>query len=363
MGSLGLQRQELQEKFAAARAAYEGYTTQNDPSPAMSTVPVDAANMLLAICQLTKASAVQENIKVTEVSAMCDEVADTASSFFQSLSPDATSSTESGQMEAKLKSLLGDLQVVMGDVSAAAEKKSSVFNQEMDFAQQMVEEASQRMEQMMEQARAEMSETQLSVNSAIMDSSLGLIRLIQLLVKQAGSLQSAIIKAETAGKGHSVAQFYKKNSRWVDGLLSAAKAVGAGATVLVDTADGVLSGTAKFEELMVCGQEIAASTVQLVTASRVKAPSRDALAPLEDTSKKVSNATKMLIEAAREAGAKNNTAKSAQDLLKLSLTQTRRLEMDSQVRVLELENALNQERERLGQLRKMHYHRDDQSAA
>ena len=39
----------------------------------------------------------------------------------------------------------------------------------------------------------------------------------------------------------------------------------------------------------------------------------------------------------------------------LTLTQAKRLEMDSQVRVLELENDLEKERRRLGELRKKHY--------
>ena len=55
------------------------------------------------------------------------------------------------------------------------------------------------------------------------------------------------------------------------GLLSAAKAVGMGAGVLVDAADAVVAGGGKFEELVVCSQEVAASTVQLVVASKVKA--------------------------------------------------------------------------------------------
>jgi huntingtin interacting protein 1 len=45
-----------------------------------------------------------------------------------------------------------------------------------------------------------------------------------------------------------------------------------GAGVLVDAADAVVAGTGKFEELMVCSQEVAASTVQLVVASKVICP-------------------------------------------------------------------------------------------
>jgi huntingtin interacting protein 1 len=43
------------------------------------------------------------------------------------------------------------------------------------------------------------------------------------------------------------------------------------------------------------------------------------------------------------------------DVSKLSLHQTKRLEMESQVRVLSLENELEKERQKLGSLRKHHY--------
>ena len=44
------------------------------------------------------------------------------------------------------------------------------------------------------------------------------------------------------------------------------------------------------------------------------------------------------------------------DYSKLSLTQAKRLEMESQVKALELEKELEMERTRLAELRKIHYH-------
>lgn len=43
------------------------------------------------------------------------------------------------------------------------------------------------------------------------------------------------------------------------------------ARVCSDAADLVVQGKGKFEELMVCSREIAASTAQLVAASKVQA--------------------------------------------------------------------------------------------
>lgn len=44
------------------------------------------------------------------------------------------------------------------------------------------------------------------------------------------------------------------------------------------------------------------------------------------------------------------------DYTNMSLTQAKRLEMESQVRALELEKELEMERTRLAELRKVHYH-------
>merc|ERR1712241_555942 len=84
------------------------------------------------------------------------------------------------------------------------------------------------------------------------------------------ALQREIVEERGLAQGQTDREFYKKNSRWTEGLISAAKAVGLGAKLLVDAADRVVMGSGKFEEIMVASQEVAASTAQLVIASRVK---------------------------------------------------------------------------------------------
>ena len=49
-------------------------------------------------------------------------------------------------------------------------------------------------------------------------------------------------------------------------------------------------------------------------------------------------------------------AASKPDYSKLTLNQAKRLEMESQVRALELEKELEMERTRLAELRRIHYH-------
>ncbi|OXT09797.1 hypothetical protein B9K06_27150, partial [Bacillus sp. OG2] len=64
--------------------------------------------------------------------------------------------------------------------------------------------------------------------------------------------------------------FYKKNNRWTEGLISAAKSIAYTTNTLIGIADGVLQNKHTNEELIVASREVAASTAQLVSAARVK---------------------------------------------------------------------------------------------
>ncbi|XP_023604740.1 huntingtin-interacting protein 1-like [Myotis lucifugus] len=106
---------------------------------------------------------------------------------------------------------------------------------------------------------------------------------------------------------------------------------------------------------MVCSHEIAASTAQLVAASKVKA-GKDSpnLAQLQQASRGVNQATAAVV-ASTISGKSQIEETDNMDFSGMTLTQIKRQEMDSQVRVLELENELQKERQKLGELRKKHY--------
>lgn len=70
-----------------------------------------------------------------------------------------------------------------------------------------------------------------------------------------------------------------------------------------DSADKLVRGNGTFEEVIVSSQDIAASTTQLVVASRVKAdPKSKSLADLTSASKGVTQATGNVVASAK-AGA------------------------------------------------------------
>ncbi|KFW88296.1 Huntingtin-interacting protein 1-related protein, partial [Phalacrocorax carbo] len=147
------------------------------------------------------------------------------------------------------------------------EELGDMVEKEMASTSEAIEDAVRRIEEMMSQARNKSSGVKLEVNERIANSCTDLMKAIRLLVMTSTNLQKEIVES---GRGAATTrEFYAKNSRWTEGLISASKAVGWGATQLVESADRVVLHMGKYEELIVCSHEIAASTAQLVAASKV----------------------------------------------------------------------------------------------
>ncbi|XP_027048551.1 huntingtin-interacting protein 1-related protein-like isoform X1 [Pocillopora damicornis] len=225
---------------------------------------------------------------------------------------------------------------------------------EINATAELVADSAARIQEMINQTREKYSGVQLEVNGRILDSCTALMEAIKKLIMKSKVLQKEIVDE---GKGQATAkEFYKRHHRWTEGLISAAKAVGWGAKVLVDSADKVVQGGGKFEEIVVASNEITASTVQLVAASRVKArQASTGLAALQGASKNVVESAAGVVASAKTGAEMIEDSKAVPDYTKLSLTQAKRFEMESQVRVLELESQLTKERQKLGELRKAHY--------
>lgn len=233
------------------------------------------------------------------------------------------------------------------------EELGDLVDKELAATSAAIETATARIEEMLSKSRAGDTGVKLEVNERILGSCTSLMQAIQVLIVASKELQREIVES---GRGTaSPKEFYAKNSRWTEGLISASKAVGWGATVMVDAADLVVQGRGKFEELMVCSREIAASTAQLVAASKVKADKDSPnLAQLQQASRGVNQATAAVV-ASTVSGKLQIEDTDNMDFSSMTLTQIKRQEMDSQVRVLELENELQKERQKLGELRKKHY--------
>ncbi|XP_078681187.1 huntingtin-interacting protein 1-like isoform X1 [Branchiostoma floridae x Branchiostoma belcheri] len=256
-------------------------------------------------------------------------------------------------VKASIQDIITCAQDLIPKIADIKSELGDLVETEMSETSEAVDKAAAKIEEMLNKSRQGSSGVRLEVNEKILDSCTELMKAIKQLIIKSKDLQNDIV---AQGRGTATAQeFYNRNPRWTEGLVSAAKTVGWGATVLTDAADKVIQGTGKFEELVVCSHEIAASSAQLVAASKVKAEKNSAtLKELRAASKGVANATANVV-ATTKSGQAQIEESDTMDFSAMSLTTIKRLEMDSQVHVLELESSLTKERQKLSDLRKKHY--------
>ncbi|XP_014854941.1 PREDICTED: huntingtin-interacting protein 1-related protein-like isoform X1 [Poecilia mexicana] len=233
------------------------------------------------------------------------------------------------------------------------EELGSMVDKEMVATSTAIEEAVLRMDEILSQAKKDTTGLKLEVNQSILGSCSDLMKAVHILVTAATDLQKDIVEG---GRGAAtVTEFYAKNSRWTEGLISASKAVGWGATQLLDSADRVVGEKGFYEELIASSHEIAASTAQLVAASKVKADRNNKkLYTLQQASRHVNDMAAVVVTSTKH-GQQQISDHGVMDFSGMSLIKLKKEEMEAQVKVLQLENQLDQERVRLGELRKRHY--------
>ncbi|KAF8323279.1 ANTH-domain-containing protein [Clavulina sp. PMI_390] len=232
-----------------------------------------------------------------------------------------------------------------------------IVEREMLGAARAIAAATQRLQELIDRPRdsSKYHAMDVKVHDAILAAALAITSAIGRLIQAATESQQEIV---AAGKGSSTSQqFYKKNNRWTEGLISAAKAVAFSTNLLIESADGVLSGTHSLEQLIVASNEVAAATAQLVAASRVKASFMSKTQDkLEAAAKAVTDACKMLVRQVKDISAKQTEDEHVD--IGANAHEFKVREMEQQVEILKLEKELGAARRRLGILRRAGYHAD-----
>ncbi|KAH8099269.1 cytoskeleton assembly control protein [Cristinia sonorae] len=234
-----------------------------------------------------------------------------------------------------------------------------IVEQEMLGAAKAIEAATERLQQLMSRPRDanRFSAVDLQVHDSILAAAMAITNAIARLIKAATDSQQEIV---AQGRGSSTSQqFYKRNNRWTEGLISAARAVAFATGLLIESADGVLSGTHSLEQLIVASNEVAAATAQLVAASRVKANLMSKTQErLELAAKAVTEACKALVRQVKAISAKQITDEEV-DYKNMAALEFKKREMEQQVEILRLEKDLGAARHRLGAMRRAGYHTDE----
>jgi hypothetical protein len=205
-----------------------------------------------------------------------------------------------------------------------------IVDQELSKAADAIAAAAARLAKLRNKPRDGYSTYELKVHDSILDAATAITNAIAQLIKAATATQQEIVQA---GRGSSTrTAFYKKNNRWTEGLISAAKAVAASTNTLIETADAVISQGASPERLIVASNDVAASTAQLVAASRVKAGFMSkSQENLETASKAVGAACRSLVRQVQAMIKDRNAEDEQVDYTKLGAHEFKVREMEQQV--------------------------------
>lgn len=244
-----------------------------------------------------------------------------------------------------LAKLSSEIEVLIPKQSSSLKSAGNIgdlVEQEMEAAARAIEAATERLQMLMSRQKdtSRYSAVDIQVHDTILASALAITQAIGRLIQAATDSQSEIV---AQGRGSSSAQaFYKKNNRWTDGLISAAKAVAFATTLLIETADGVISGTHSLEQLIVASNEVAAATAQLVQASRVKSELMSKTQDnLEKAAKAVTDACRALVKQVRAVSARNMENADTDDYNAMGAHEFKMREMEQQVEILKLEKELS----------------------
>lgn len=266
-----------------------------------------------------------------------------------------------------VQEVLQSLQILVDSLKTPANKinlhnikgeLSDLVDNEMAHASKVIEDASIHLSNLLTTPfDPSMSAIDIEINKSILACASAIINAIKYLIQSSIESQNEIVNN---GRGsNSKTSFYKKNNKWTEGLISASKSIAYTTNILIKIADGVLQNSNTNEELIVASNEVAASTAQLVSAARVKSQFMSKTQDnLEGASKKVNAACKQLVNKVSELMASKNELNEV-DYSKLSIHENKTAEMEQQVEILKLENALSSARKRLGEIRKFSYRDDD----
>ncbi|GAA6046371.1 hypothetical protein JCM3770_004887 [Rhodotorula araucariae] len=245
------------------------------------------------------------------------------------------------------------------NLAKASGDLNDLVESEMQAAARAIEAATERLQALMARPKdARQSATDLQVHDAILASALAITNAIGRLIKAATDSQHEIV-AQGKGSSSSTA-FYKRNHRWTEGLISAAKAVARATTFLIETADGVISGTKTLEQLIVASNEVASATAQLVQASRVKSELMSQTQEhLERAAKAVTDACRALVRQVKAITEEQLRRDDDFDPDAMNAHEFKLREMEVQVEIVTLEKNLSDARRRLGAYRRSHYHAEE----
>ncbi|ELP87131.1 paramyosin, putative [Entamoeba invadens IP1] len=197
---------------------------------------------------------------------------------------------------------------------------------------------------------------EMDVNQAIMESAQAIAKATAALVNAAASAQKERV---ALGKKYATpTKPYAPNQIWSEGLVTAGKEVAEATKQIVTVANNnVTPGTEKdTDALIATSHEVAKCTAHLVTAARSKADfDSPTLQKVENASRGVNEATKLLVEAVKAIGDMKKQSDESINYGDLSDYQLVIKEREASIQVLKLRRQLDEAEQRLKNINKQRY--------
>jgi hypothetical protein len=229
--------------------------------------------------------------------------------------------------------------------------------EELNAAAKAIETAAATLQQLTALRQKQEEEdglAQVEVTDAILDSAKAITTATAGLIRIAVNIQKDVLAKEKAsGANKKLNKFYRKDSIFAEGLISAAKAVSATTQQLVKNANSAAQGQLEEEGLIAAAKAVGAATAQLVSASKVKSPENASQPKLQEAAKSVASATSTLVAAATTSAEKREEEEREKrtDKFTNSIVQ----EMEQQMKILKLEKELEKARNQMKALRAQGY--------
>jgi len=250
----------------------------------------------------------------------------------------------------------------LGGVRSAVDEASSENNldtgidledlaeRELMNAAKMIADAASALEARSRE-RSKVPESEMTLADSIMGAAMGITSAVQALLQAATEAQQ-----ERVRKGRSSdpnAAKYHRDPMWVEGLISAARAVAEATRQLVHCANEASEGRLEEAALIAAARAVTAATQQLVAATRSKSdPFSETQGKLDRAAKAITNATQALVNAAKRS--KEDEEKAL--LAKYENFQGKfQEEFEQTTRIIAMEKQLETERRILATMRKGRY--------
>lgn len=265
--------------------------------------------------------------------------------------------------DARIRGLLDALEAA-ANATLAAQRQAAlnqrpgidledIAEKELLAAAKMIEDAAAALEAQRSKRAPSSLTGELNVEESIMAAAMAITAATQGLVKAAADAQhERVVKGKVADPSQAK---YHHDPTWIEGLISAARAVAEATRQLVGVANDAFQGKIDDAALIAASKAVGSSTAQLVAATRSKSDDifSKTQTNLDNAAAAVTRATQALVRAA-----KNN---QEQDYEAMSLKRNETIaagikaEIEQQARILRLEKELEGARRVLHGMNKSKY--------